>query len=378
MEAVGRLAGGIAHDFNNLLMVIRGYAEIVLQEDNMSPAARKSVDTIVRTTESAASLTRQLLSFSRTHVFSPQVLDLNSLVSRMSEMLLGVLRDEMEFAVALDPDSCCVSADPGQVEQVIMNLVVNARDAMPRGGKLTLTTTLIARDAPRSTRPSTLPRGEYVMLSVTDTGVGMDAATQSRMFEPFFTTKSKDEGTGLGLSVVYNIVRASAGSVRVSSEPGRGSTFQVFFPRVATPARSQPVVPAVKASRTGMETILVAEDQPDLRWMICQFLQELGYSVLEAKDGGDAVALAEQYKGTIDVLLTDIVMPHVRGSEVARQLSASRPNIKVIFMSGYTEGEFDAVSGENRGPGTTLLQKPFELNSLAVTIREVLEARSRR
>jgi two-component system cell cycle sensor histidine kinase/response regulator CckA len=213
---------------------------------------------------------------------------------------------------------------------------------------------------------------------VTDTGVGMDAATQSRMFEPFFTTKSKDEGTGLGLSVVYNIVRASGGSVRVSSEPGRGSIFQVFFPRVRTPARSQPAEPAVKASRAGMETILVAEDQPDLRWMFCQFLQELGYSVLEAKDGGDAVALAEQYKGKIDVLLTDIVMPHIRGSEVARQLSASRPNIKVIFMSGYTEGEFGAVSGENRGPGTTLLQKPFELDSLAVTIREVLEARSRR
>jgi PAS domain S-box-containing protein len=378
MEAVGRLAGGIAHDFNNLLMVIRGYAEIVLQEHNMSPAVRKSVDTIVRTTESAASLTRQLLSFSRTHVFSPQVLDLNSLVSRMSEMLLGVLRDEMEFVVALDPDSCCVSADPGQVEQVIMNLVVNARDAMPHGGKLTLATTLIARDAARPNRPSTLPRGEYVMLSVTDTGVGMDAATQSRMFEPFFTTKSKDEGTGLGLSVVYNIVRASGGNVRVSSEPGRGSTFQVFFPRVRTPARSQPAQPSVKASRAGMETILVAEDQPDLRWMICQFLQELGYSVLEAKDGGDAVALAEQYKGTIDVLLTDIVMPHLRGSEVARQLSASRPNLKVIFMSGYTEGEFGAVSGENRGPRSTLLQKPFELDSLAVTIREVLEARSRR
>ena len=378
MEAVGRLAGGIAHDFNNLLMVIRGYAEIVLQEHNMSPAVRKSVDTIVRTTESAASLTRQLLSFSRTHVFSPQVLDLNSLVSRMSEMLLGVLRDEMEFVVALDPDSCCVSADPGQVEQVIMNLVVNARDAMPQGGELTLATRLIAGDATRPNRPSTLPRGEYVMLSVTDTGVGMDAATQSRMFEPFFTTKSKDEGTGLGLSVVYNIVRASGGSVRVSSEPGRGSTFQVFFPRVRTPARAQPAEPSVKASRAGMETILVAEDQPDLRWMICQFLQELGYSVLEAKDGGDAVALAEQYKGKIDVLLTDIVMPHIRGSEVARQLSASRPNIKVIFMSGYTEGEFVAVSGENRGPGTTLLQKPFELDSLAVTIREVLEARSRR
>lgn len=378
MEAVGRLAGGIAHDFNNLLMVIRGYAEIVQQEDNTTPAVRKSVDTIVRTTESAASLTRQLLSFSRKHVFSPQVLDLNVLVTRMSEMLLGVLREEMEFVVKLDPDSCSISADPGQLEQVVMNLVVNARDAMPRGGKLTLETAQLGTDAVRAKGPSGLPFGEYVMLSVTDTGVGMDADTQSRIFEPFFTTKNKEEGTGLGLSVVYNIVRASGGHVRVSSELGRGTAFQIFFPRVGTPAKAQLVEPVAHASRIGMETILVAEDQPDLRWMICQFLQRLGYSVLEAKDGGDALALAEQYKGTIDVLLTDIVMPHVRGSEVARRLSASRPDTKVIFMSGYTEGEFGTASGETRSPGTTLLQKPFQLDALALTIREILEAGSRR
>jgi len=377
MEAVGRLAGGIAHDFNNLLMVIRGYAEIVMEEDSATPPVRKNVETIVRTTESAASLTRQLLSFSRKHVFSPQVLDLNSLVNHMSEMLLGVLRDEMEFVVKLDPEACCVSADPGQIEQVIMNLVVNARDAMPQGGELTLETKHIL-EGPRASRPSGLPRGDYVMLAVTDTGVGMDRDTQSRIFEPFFTTKSKDEGTGLGLSVVYNIVRASGGHVRVNSEPGRGSTLQVFLPRVAAPPQPPTVEVAAKTSRAGKETILVAEDQPDLRWMICQFLQELGYSVLEAKDGGDAVALAEQYKNVIDVLLTDVVMPHVRGSEVARRLSASRPDMKVIYMSGYTEGEFGAVPGEKLGPGTTLLQKPFELDSLALKIREVLQTRSRR
>jgi two-component system, cell cycle sensor histidine kinase and response regulator CckA len=378
MEAVGRLAGGIAHDFNNLLMVIQGYAEIVLQEEGATPAVRKSVETIVRTTESAASLTRQLLSFSRKHVFSPQVLDLNELVDHMSEMLLGVLRDEMEFVVKLDPDACCISADPGQIEQVIMNLVVNARDAMPQGGTLTLETSHITRDADRASRPAALPRGDYVLLVVTDTGIGMDADTQSRIFEPFFTTKNKDEGTGLGLSVVYNIVRASGGHVRVSSEPGRGSTLQVFFPRVDAPAKPQPVEAPVETVRTGRETILVAEDQPDLRWMICQFLQELGYSVLEAKDGGDAVALAEQYKGPIDVLLTDVVMPHIRGSEVARRLSESRRDMRIIFMSGYTEGEFGVVPGENLEPGTTLLQKPFELDSLALKIREVLQARSRR
>ena len=379
MEAVGRLAGGIAHDFNNLLMVIRGYAEIVLQEASATPGIRKNIETIVRTTESAASLTRQLLSFSRKHVFSPQVLDLNALVNRISEILLGLLREEMEFAVKLEPGFCCISADPGQIEQVIMNLVVNARDAMPKGGKLTLQTSRADLRSTRTSKASAVPAGDYVILSVTDTGIGMDAETQSRIFEPFFTTKSKDEGTGLGLSVVYNIVRGSGGHVRVTSEPGRGSMLEVFFPRVSAPPAPHLVEGRSEASHAGMETILVAEDQPDLRWMICQFLQGLGYSVLEGKDGRDAVELAEQYVGTIDVLVTDVVMPHLRGPEVARRLSKVRPDMKVIFMSGYTEGEFGTTAnGEKPGPEATLLQKPFELNALALKIREVLETRTRR
>jgi len=378
MEAVGRLAGGIAHDFNNLLMVIRGYAEIVLQQTESNPTLRKSVETIVRTTESAANLTRQLLSFSRKHVFSPQVLDLNSLVREMSEMLLGVLPEEMDFVVQLDPDAGCVNADRGQIEQVIMNLVVNARDAMRQGGRLTVATAPIAADPGRTSRSSALPAGDCVMLAVSDTGVGMDAETQSRIFEPFFTTKGKDKGTGLGLSVVYNIVRGSGGHVRVGSEPGRGSTFQVFLPRTSASPKPLPAEPPAESPYFGNETILVAEDQPDLRWMICQFLQELGYSVLEAKDGGDAIALAEQYKSTIDVLLTDVVMPRFRGPEVARRLSTSRPDIKVIFMSGYTEGGLDFTATEELTTATTLLQKPFELNSLARKIRETLEARTRR
>jgi PAS domain S-box-containing protein len=377
MEAVGRLAGGIAHDFNNLLMVIRGYAEIVLEEENTSEPVRKSADTIVRATTSAASLTRQLLSFSRRHVFTPQALDLNSLVEQMSAMLLGVLREEMELVVKLDPKAGHISADPGQIEQVIMNLVVNARDAMPKGGKLTVETAHIGEDTVRLGRPSALPSGDFVMLGIADTGVGMDAETQSKIFEPFFTTKGKEQGTGLGLSVVYNIVRASGGHVRVSSEPGRGSSFRVFFPRVAAPfkreAREFPPQPV----RAGMETILVAEDQPDLRWMICQFLQELGYSVLEARDGADAVALGEQYQGTIDLLITDMVMPHVRGNEVARRLCASRSDMRVIFMSGYTEGEI-GLEPERVGSEVALLQKPFELSVLAAKIREVFQTRSPR
>ena len=374
MEAVGRLAGGIAHDFNNLLMVIRGYAEIVLQQVSESASVRTSIETVIRTTESAANLTRQLLSFSRKHVFSPEVLELNSLVNQMSEMLRGLLGEEMKFVVKLSPRAGCISADPGQIEQVIMNLVVNARDAMPKGGVLSIETA--AMDLPASA--SSTIGGKYVMLCVSDTGVGMDQETQSHIFEPFFTTKSKDEGTGLGLSVVYNIVRGSGGLVRVQSEVGGGSAFQVFFPRVDAPATIEPSKVVSANSQAGSETVLVAEDQPDLRWMICQFLQELGYSVLEARDGNDAVALASQYKGMIDVLLTDIVMPGVRGPEVARQLSALRPEMKIIFMSGYTEGGFDDAGGSDSTSAHALLQKPFELHALANKIREVIETQSRR
>jgi two-component system cell cycle sensor histidine kinase/response regulator CckA len=375
MEAVGRLAGGIAHDFNNLLMVVQGYAEIVLQEEGVGPQIRKSVETIVRATESAANLTRQLLSFSRKHAFSPQVLDLNVLVNRMSEMLLGVLSEEMEFVVRLNPDACCISADPGQIEQVIMNLVVNARDAMPNGGTLTLRTARVSSDIVRAGKPDPVEPGDYVMLGVSDTGIGMDAETQSRIFEPFFTTKGRDEGTGLGMSVVYNIVRGSGGHVRLMSAPGKGSTLQIFFPRVEEAPASEIRLSPAEPTRAGPETILVAEDQPDLRWMICQFLQSLGYSVLEATDGRDAVALAEQYKGPIDVVLTDVVMPQVRGPEVALKLAAARPDIKVIYMSGYTEGEVSAIGGEKAD--AQILQKPFELDFLAAKIREVLEARTR-
>jgi CheY-like chemotaxis protein len=259
-----------------------------------------------------------------------------------------------------------------------MNLVVNGRDAMPRGGRLELETANVdVQEVPTRTGVA-VPPGKYVRLTVSDTGVGMDSDTQSHIFEPFFTTKSKEKGTGLGLSVVYNIVRGSGGHVWVNSEPGRGSSFHVYFPRVDS-IPEQPLVPASNDSaRIGTETILVAEDRPDLLWMICQYLQSLGYSVLEAKDGIEAATLAEQYKGTIDVLLTDVVMPGMRGPEVAKRLNSTRPDMKVIYMSGYTEGGFDSCREEGFRPAASLLQKPFKLDHLAATIREVLGAASRR
>ncbi len=376
MEAVGRLAGGIAHDFNNMLMVIRGYAEIVMHHAAGVQGVRQSAETIVRTTESAASLTRQLLSFARKHVFSPQVIDLNALVGEMSNMLRGLLGEEMELVVKLDPWLGSISADPGQIEQVIMNLVVNARDAMPQGGKLGLETANMNVQDGSVRHHDVVPAGKYVRLTVSDTGVGMNPETQSHIFEPFFTTKSKEEGTGLGLSVVYNIVHDSGGHLWVNSEPGRGSSFHIYFPRVESVPEGRPARASADSARSGTETILVAEDQPDLRWMICQYLQELGYSVLETKDGTDAAALAEQYKGRIDVLLTDVVMPGMRGPEVAKRLASTRPGMKVIYMSGYTEGGFESGAEEQLGETASLLQKPFRLDHLASKIREVLGAAS--
>jgi len=378
MEAVGRLAGGIAHDFNNMLMVIRGYAEIMMHHAAAVPGIGQSAETIVRTTESAASLTRQLLSFARKHVFTQQIIDLNALVGEMSNMLRGLLGEEMELVVKLDPWLGSISADPRQIEQVIMNLVVNARDAMPHGGKLRLETANMNVQDGGARHHAVVPFGKYVRLTVSDTGIGMDPETQSHIFEPFFTTKSKEEGTGLGLSVVYNIVRDSGGHLWVNSEPGSGSSFHTYFPRVEAAPEGRAARAPADSACTGTETILVAEDQPDLRWMICQYLQELGYSVLETKDGIDAAALAEQYKGTIDVFLTDVVMPGLRGPEVAKRLAAARPDMKVICMSGYTEGGFEPGSEELLTETAPLLQKPFRLDQLASKLREVLGAAHRR
>jgi two-component system cell cycle sensor histidine kinase/response regulator CckA len=376
MEAVGRLAGGVAHDFNNLLMVISGYTEVLLDRVDGKDPLHTKVEAIQQAADRATTLTRQLLAFSRKQLLELKVVDVNAIVQDMERLLRPLIGENIDLTTRLEPNVGRTRADAGQLEQVIMNLVVNARDAMPKGGKLLLETAHIGREKARLGRSSGLPAGDYVMLAVTDTGIGMDAETQSKIFEPFFTTKSKEEGTGLGLSVLYNIVRASGGHVRVSSELGRGSTFRIYFPRVSAPAKLGLPELSLEPAHPGKETIVVAEDQPDLRWMICQFLQGLGYSVLEATDGRDAVALAEHYTGRIDLLLTDVVMPHIRGSEVARRMLERRPEMQVLFMSGYTEGEIGSLPGD--GEEAQVLQKPFELHVLANRIREVFEARSRR
>jgi two-component system, cell cycle sensor histidine kinase and response regulator CckA len=372
MEAVGRLAGGLAHEFNNMLTVIRGYAEILMKRDSADRGILQSAETIIRTTENAASLTRQLLSFTRTHVFSPEIVDLNSLVDEMGNVLGGIVGEEIRLSVKLDPQLGAISVDRGQIEQLIINLVVNGRDAMPRGGRLDLETANMDVQGGTTRTDASVPLGKYVRLTVCDTGIGMDPETQSHIFEPFFTTKSIGKGTGLGLSVVYNIVRGCGGHLWVNSELARGSSFHVYFPRVESAHEWSPALPIDGSECTGTETILVAEDRPDLLWMICQYLQDLGYTVLEAKDGVAAASLAEQYKGTINVLLTDVVMPGMRGPEVVRRLASTRPDMKVIYMSGYTEGSFGSDSEEELVKSAPLLQKPFKLNDLALKIREVL------
>jgi two-component system, cell cycle sensor histidine kinase and response regulator CckA len=355
-------------------MVIQGYAEIVLGEESASPAVRKSVATILRTTASAASLTRQLLSFSRRHVFSQEVLDLNSLVSRMSEMLLGLLRDEMEFVVKLDPNAGCVCADPGQIEQVIMNLAVNARDAMPHGGKLTIETANVTLDANYSRFHAPVKPGDYVMLAISDTGVGMDADTQAHIFEPFYTTKGL-KGTGLGLSTVYGIVKQSDGYIWLYSEAGKGTSFKIYLPRFSATGEVLATQPALAAdadqTSPGHETILLVEDEENLRRLARQSLENQGYRVIDAPDGATAIQISQAHQGPIHLLLTDVIMPGMNGRELANKVSPTRPEMRVLYMSGYTENHI----GHNGtlDEGITLLQKPFTLPALKAKVREMLD-----
>ncbi|HEV7219456.1 MAG: ATP-binding protein [Terriglobales bacterium] len=372
MEAVGRLAGGIAHDFNNLLMVISGYSEFLLEKIGDNPDLRPPAQEIAKAANRATALTRQLLAFSRKQMLMPRVLDLNDLVSENLKMLTRVIGEDIDLVMAPAADLGAVKADPGQIEQVIMNLAVNARDAMPQGGKLTIETANVTLDESYARFHASAAPGEYIMLAISDSGVGMDAETQSHIFEPFFSTKGA-KGTGLGLSTVYGIIKQSGGFIWVYSEPEKGTTFKIYLPRAVADREAevaQPTVSAQKISK-GYETVLVVEDEPNLRRLTSDYLRNQGYTVLEAPEGDAAIRVSESYPDFIHLLLTDVIMPGMNGRELAVRISKDRPQVRVLYMSGYTEnaighnGTLDA--------GITLLQKPFTLPDLKAKVRELLD-----
>jgi signal transduction histidine kinase/CheY-like chemotaxis protein len=374
MEAVGRLAGGIAHDFNNLLMVISGYSEFLLDRLGPDPALRAPAQEIAGASQRASSLTRQLLAFSRKQMLAPKILDLNGVVTENLKMLTRVIGEDIDLVMVPAPALGAVRADAGQIDQVIMNLAVNARDAMPSGGKLTIETSNVSLDEEYARFHAPLRPGDYVMLAISDTGLGMDSETQSHIFEPFFTTKGP-KGTGLGLSTVYGIVKQSGGYIWVYSEIGKGTTFKIYLPRVAERAESPALVVSsqeLAVTEPGTETILLAEDEANLRYLARQFLEKQGYKVIEAADGAVAMQIAVAHEGVIHLLLTDVIMPGMNGRELAQRISEIRPNTKVLYMSGYTEN----VIGHNGtlDAGVRLLQKPFTLRDLKSKVREVLDS----
>jgi PAS domain S-box-containing protein len=371
MEAVGRLAGGIAHDFNNLLMVISGYCEILTERAGSNPELRGPAREIASAADRATALTRQLLAFSRQQMLKPKVLDLNAVISENLRMLTRLIGEDIDLVMVPGRSLGSVKTDPSQMEQVIMNLAVNARDAMPQGGKLTIETSNVVLDENYAHIHSPVKPGEYVMLAVSDTGAGMDAETQNHIFEPFFTTKGT-KGTGLGLSTVYGIVKQSEGYVWVYSEQGKGTTFKIYLPRVAESGEALPVPPEVEVKPApGHETILLVEDEITLRGLVKQYLQNQGYTVIEATDGAAAIRIAADYPNPIHLLLTDVIMPGMNGREVASRISANRKDIKVLYVSGYTENAI----GHNGllEEGITFLQKPFTLPTLKAKVREMLD-----
>ena len=374
MEAVGRLAGGIAHDFNNLLTVIFGYSDLVLEELGLAHPSTGDVRQIRAAAQSAESLTRQLLAFSRQQILQPRSLDLNEVLGRVDALLRRVIGEDIVLLMKLTTPLARVSADPGQIEQVIMNIAVNARDAMPRGGRLTIETANVELDERFAAQHPGGSAGAHVMIAVSDTGTGMDEATQKRVFEPFFTTKGIGKGTGLGLATVYGIVKQSHGSIWVYSEPGQGATFKIYLP-VTTAAPAEPATMDVEpVSLAGTETVLLVEDQTETRSVIRETLYRRGYAVIDAANGVEAVEKARQHKDPIHLLLTDVVMPEMSGRRVAEILDAERPGIRVIYMSGYTD---DAIVHHGiLDAGLAFMQKPFTAEALLRKVREVLEAPS--
>ena len=371
LEAVGRLAGGLAHDFNNVLTAILGSVELLLLDTPPDAPTREELDIIRDAAARAQELIRQLLAFSARQVLQPRVLDLNRLVGDVNKMLRRLIGEDVELVSAPAPDLGAVRADAGQIEQALVNLAINGRDAMPEGGRLTIETANAEIPEGAGRPHGEVPPGRYVTLRVTDTGHGMDAETQAHIFEPFFTTKPHGKGTGLGLATVYGIARQSGGHVTVDSAPGEGTTFRIYLPRVDEAVESGGVPPAVGAPVEGTETVLLAEDEHLVRSLARKVLEQAGYTVLVAAGGPEALQVAALYDGPIHLLLTDVVMPEMSGRELMHRLTLVRPGLRVLYMTGYSD---EAVARHGLlDPGTGFMQKPFTPEALARKVREVLD-----
>jgi signal transduction histidine kinase/CheY-like chemotaxis protein len=372
MEAVGRLAGGIAHDFNNLLTVISGYADMLLQDLPSDSAHRETVTEIAIAAKRASEVTSGLLSFSRRQVVQRGIVDLNDVIRNLEKMLRRLIREDIRISIVLAPEFLEVNADPTQLEQIIINLAVNARDAMPKGGMLTIETTKLELDELYASEHHGVQAGQFTLLIVSDTGIGMDRETQLRIFEPFFTTKDSGKGTGLGLSTVYGILQQNGGFISVYSELGHGTTFKAYLPHstASETAKPQLLVAASESAAVGRATILVVDDDDSVRKLACSMLERGGFRVLTARSGGEALAICEQQSRTIDLILTDMVMPGTSGSELAAEMRQRHPELRLCFMSGYTQQS--AVNQSSLEPGVHFLSKPFTAPTLIATVREAL------
>jgi PAS domain S-box-containing protein len=374
MEAIGQLAGGIAHDFNNILTIIKGYSQLSLSELKKNDPLRENIEEIQKASERAANLTHQLLAFSRRQIMDVKVLDVNTILRDLDKMLHRIIGEDIELIRLLAEDLGRVKVDPGQIEQVIMNLAVNARDAMPKGGKLTIETANVELDGKYALKHIAVKPGHYVMLSMSDTGMGMKPEVKERIFEPFFTTKEKGKGTGLGLSTVYGIVKQSGGYIWVYSEPGKGTTFKIYLPRVDEPPEAWKEKEVKEEIPGGRETVLIVEDDESVRKMAVLVLEKKGYTVLEAKDGNEALLLCKGRKEPIHLILTDVVMPGMSGRQLVDQLRQVYQDIKALYMSGYTDNAI--VHHGVLKKGMNFIQKPFTIDGLASKVRKVLDKSS--
>ncbi len=373
MEAIGLLAGGVAHDLNNMLNVVNGYSELVLDEIGDDNPARRDLKLIQEAGKRAASLTSQFLVFARKQIRQPEILDLNSEIAQMGSFLRRIIREDIDLIVVPGPQLGLINADPVQIQQVIMNLAANARDAMPTGGKLIIETSNAEFDAKHDEERLAAAEGSYVMLTVSDTGVGMDEDVQARIFEPVFSTKGKDKGTGLGLATVYGIVKQNGGHIRVYSEPGNGTTFKIYFPLVHAAEPRTVVVDKDLSSLSGSETVLIVEDEGAVRGLACRILRNLGYHVLEASEGNEALRIVGEYEGTIHLIVTDMIMPGISGKDLVSRIDETRPGVKSLFISGYMDNS--VVHQGILDPKIAFLQKPFAVKAFASAVREAIEKR---